>query len=234
MAPLTPGHSSGVRPLPSRAASMASLWETWNQLRCSAWTKSLSCTMLIMHWSGSPWATRSGISMVRSWRLFLSSCFGLCTLPSWSATYNILTKDGRFWLILSWYHMNWYCNCKISLKCTLNSQEGSQRRTHVSLEDTAVTPTLCADLEREISSPACVLLASMVMDAHVMVRMTHDFTREKKDLCLHCLWQCGFSPLMYFLLSSQSTSFHICLEPTFDQPRLCRAFLPGELGNLTN
>lgn len=47
-------------------------------------------------------------------------------------------------------------------------------RTHVSLEDTAVTPTLCADLNRVLSSPASVLLASTEMAAHVMVRMNCD------------------------------------------------------------
>lgn len=57
---------------------------------------------------------------------------------------------------------------------TINSQEGSHRRIHVSLEDTAVTQTLCVDLERELSSTASVLLASTVMDAHVMVSMMYD------------------------------------------------------------
>lgn len=59
----------------------------------------------------------------------------------------------------------------IVLNYTLNSQEVSQRRTRVSLGDTAVTPTLCADLDRELSLPVSVLLASTVMDVHVTVRM---------------------------------------------------------------
>lgn len=42
----------------------------------------------------------------------------------------------------------------------------------------AVTQMLCVDLERELSSTASVLLASMVMGAHVMVRMMYDIIQK--------------------------------------------------------
>lgn len=64
-----------------------------------------------------------------------------------------------------------------TLSYIFNSQEGSQKRTRVSLEDMAVTPTLFADLEKKTSSPASVLLASMVMAAHVMVRIPCDIIK---------------------------------------------------------
>lgn len=70
------------------------------------------------------------------------------------------------------------------LKYTVNSQEGSRRKTHVSLGDTAVTPTPCVDLDRELSSHASVLLASTVTAAHVMVRMKYD--RIQKRFLLLC------------------------------------------------
>lgn len=68
------------------------------------------------------------------------------------------------------------------LKSIVTSQEGSPRRIHVSLEDTAVTPTLCVDPERELSSTASVPLASTVMGAHVMVRMMNDIMQKKRVL----------------------------------------------------
>ena len=55
------------------------------------------------------------------------------------------------------------------LTCIIHVQEASQRRTHVSLADTAVTPALSADREKGISSPASVLLDSPVTAAHVTV-----------------------------------------------------------------
>lgn len=58
------------------------------------------------------------------------------------------------------------------------SQEGSQRRTHVSREDTAVTPMLFVELVRKTSSPASVPLASGEMAAYVMVRIAY---ATKKD-----------------------------------------------------
>lgn len=71
----------------------------------------------------------------------------------------------------------WSLCCKITRadastsSCNFCSQECSQRRIRVSLDDTAVTPTLFAELDRETSSAVSVLLVSTAMAAHVMVRM---------------------------------------------------------------
>lgn len=48
-------------------------------------------------------------------------------------------------------------------------KEGSQKKTHVSLEDTAVTLMQSAALNRKINLPASVLLVLMGMDAYAMV-----------------------------------------------------------------
>lgn len=64
-APLRPGRTSGVRPSPSRAASTVTPCETLEPLRCSMWTRCLSC-MTPMTSSDSPWPIRSGTSTVRS------------------------------------------------------------------------------------------------------------------------------------------------------------------------
>ena len=58
------------------------------------------------------------------------------------------------------------------LNCTgcVSVQEASRKRKiPVSLGDTAVTPTLSVDPNREHSSPASVLLASLETDALVTV-----------------------------------------------------------------
>lgn len=91
---------------------------------------------------------------------------------------------------------------------TAASQEERQRRTLASLVDMAVTPTLCVDPERELSSPANVPLASMVMDAHVTVIIASDVAHT------HCSSMedavaSRLSPLTYLLLSSKSN----CSEP---------------------
>lgn len=255
MAPLTPGHISGVKPSPSRAASMGILWETWNRLRCCPWTRCLWCTTA-MKSSGSPWPTRSGMLTVRSWRLFLTSCFGLHTHPAKIITHNILTGNitrgihpihrcyfdwkcsmnssisgQTVRLMLLWilapsvsamteWRINW-TNIVVtpSLKYTVEFQEGSKRRIHVSLEDTAVTPTPYADLDRKVSSPVSALLASTGMAAHAMVRMTAWLRTNiicfQKVSSIFAITR-EFLTTDVLLLLSESKSFPVYLKLSFN------------------
>lgn len=50
-------------------------------------------------------------------------------------------------------------------------KEGCQKKTRVSPEDTAVTPTQSAALNKEPSSPASALLVSVGTDAYATVRL---------------------------------------------------------------
>lgn len=54
----------------------------------------------------------------------------------------------------------------------MSTEASRKRKTPVSLGDTAVTPTLSVDPNREHSSPASVLLASLETDALVTILMS--------------------------------------------------------------
>lgn len=127
----------------------------------------------------------------------------------------------------------------LSLKYAVESQEGSKRRIHVSLEDTAVTPMPYVDLDRKVSSPVSALLASTGTAAHVMVRMaawlrTNIIGFQKVSSI--CAIARDFLTTDVLLLSSKSKSFAVYLKLSLINPDSLSlpSFLPEELGNLTN
>lgn len=91
---------------------------------------------------------------------------------------NINPDQGQVYLLLVVLKS---FSCEITPRYTFCFQGSSQRRIRVSPDDTAVTPTLFAEVDRETSSPVSVLLASTVMAKHVTVRTT-EWKRSNKGL----------------------------------------------------
>lgn len=96
-------------------------------------------------------------------------------------------------------------------------QGGSQKKTHVSQEDTAATPTPYADLETALSSHAIALLVLMGTAERVTVSKIY-LAWDLFQLIKFGLFLSWFSKTMemLFLLWSKLEPFQSYLKPSFN------------------